>query len=143
MELRIFGRDAVEQYVPDRVEVCISISDPDAPPARLSPGFAAVLRLSFSDIVEAVGPEDVLFAPAHAAAIVEFMERWPHAERLVVHCHVGASRSPGVALGLCDRFGWPTGELEQRYPFWNRWVRQTLGGPSHEQPSGGAERQST
>ena len=82
MELRVFSRDAVEQYVPDRVEVCISISDPDVPPARLSPGFAAVLRLYFSDIVEAVSPEDVLFAPEHAAAIVEFMDRWRDAERL-------------------------------------------------------------
>ena len=128
MELRIFGRDAVEQYVPDGVEVCISISDPSAPPARLSPRFAAVLRLWFSDIVEAMGPEDVLFAPEHAAAIVEFMKQWPHAERLVVHCHVGMSRSPGVALGLCDRLGWPVTELEQRYPFWNRWVRGVLVG---------------
>jgi predicted protein tyrosine phosphatase len=128
MELRIFGRDAVEQYVPDRTEVCISISDPSVPPARLSPRFAGVLRLNFSDIVEAVDPEDVLFAAEHAGAIVAFMERWRHAERLVVHCQVGQSRSPGVALGLCDRFGWPAAELEQRYPFWNRWVRQTLSG---------------
>jgi predicted protein tyrosine phosphatase len=128
MELRIFGRDAVEQYVPDGVEVCISISDPTAPPARLSPRFAAVLRLYFSDIIEAVDPGDVLFGSEHAAAIVEFMERWRDAERLVVHCHVGASRSPGVALGLCDWLGWPTAELEQRYPFWNRWVREVLVG---------------
>jgi len=142
MELRVFSRDAVEQYVPDRVEVCISISDPNVPPARLSPGFAAVLRLYFSDIVEAVSPEDVLFAPEHAAAIVEFMDRWRDAERLVVHCHVGASRSPGVALGLCDRLGWPVEELEQRYPFWNRWVRQTLGGHPHEQRAGAPERRS-
>ena len=136
MELRIFGRDAVEQYVPDRAEVCISISDPGAPPARLSPRFAAVLRLYFSDIVEAMSVEDVLFAPEHAAAIVAFMERWRDAERLVVHCHVGQSRSPGVALGLCDRFGWPAGELEHRYPFWNRLVRQTLGGRPQDQRAG-------
>ena len=128
MELRIFGRDVVEQYVPDGIEVCISISDPTAPPARLSRRFAAVLRLYFSDIVEAVSPEDVLFTPEHAAAIVAFMDRWRDAERLVVHCHVGMSRSPGVALGLCDRFGWPAAELEQRYPFWNRWVRGVLVG---------------
>jgi len=141
MELRIFGRDAVEQYVPDRVEVCISISDPSAPPARLSNGFAAVLRLYFSDIVEAISPEDVLFAPEHAATIVEFMERWRHADRLVVHCHVGQSRSPGVALGLCDRFGWPAEELEQRHPFWNRWVRQTLRGYPDEQRGRRADRE--
>ena len=126
MELRILSRDAVERYEPQGVEVCISITDPSAPPAELSPAFAAVLRLAFSDIVAIESPADVLFAPAHAAAIVEFVEHWRHAERLVVHCHVGMSRSPGVALGLCDRFGWPAGALEAGYPFWNPWVRRML-----------------
>ena len=140
MELRIFSRDAVEQYVPDRVEVCISISDPGSPPARLSPRFDAVLRLFFSDIIRAETAEDVLFAPEHAATIVGFIERWRHADRLVVHCHVGQSRSPGVALGLCDRFGWPAEELEQRYPFWNRWVRETLSGHRYEHGAGPGDR---
>jgi predicted protein tyrosine phosphatase len=130
MELRILSREAVEQYEPQGVEICISITDPAAPAAQLSPAFAAVLRLAFSDIVAMESPADVLFAPDHAAAILEFVEHWPHANRLVVHCHAGASRSPGVALGLCDRFGWPAAALEQNHPFWNRWVRQVLVGQS-------------
>lgn len=126
MELRILSREAVERYEPQGVEICISITDPAAPPAELSPGFAGILRLAFSDIVALESPADVLFAPAHAAAIVEFVERWQDAERLVVHCQVGVSRSPGVALGLCDRFGWPVALLEESHPFWNRWVRRVL-----------------
>ncbi len=126
MELRILSREAAERYEPQGVEVCISITDPTAPPAELSPGFAAVLRLAFSDIVAKEIPEDVLFAPDHAAAVVGFVEQWRHADRLVVHCHVGVSRSPGVALGLCDRFGWPAAALEESYPSWNRWVREVL-----------------
>jgi predicted protein tyrosine phosphatase len=126
MELRILSREAVERYEPEGIEVCISISDPAAPAAALSPDFAATLRLAFSDIIAVESPADVLFAPTHAAAIVQFVERWRHAEVLVVHCHVGVSRSPAVALGLCDRFGWPAAELEGRYPYWNRWVRQVL-----------------
>jgi hypothetical protein len=126
MELRILSREAVERYEPQDGEICISITDPAAPAAQLSPQFAAVLRLAFSDIVAMEGPEDVLFAPDHAAAIVEFVEQWRHANRLVVHCHAGASRSPGVALGLCDRFDWPAAAFEQSHPFWNRWVRQVL-----------------
>lgn len=126
MELRILSREAVERYEPQGVEICISITDPAAPPAELSPGFAGILRLAFSDIVALESPTDVLFAPAHAAAIVEFVERWQDAERLVVHCQVGVSRSPGVALGLCDRFGWPVALLEESHPFWNRWVRRVL-----------------
>jgi hypothetical protein len=126
MELRVLSREAVERYEPQGVEICISITDPAAPAAELSPGFAAVLRLAFSDIVAIESPEDVLFAPDHAAAVVQFVEQWQHADRLVVHCHAGASRSPGVALGLCDRFGWPAGVLEESYPSWNRWVRQVV-----------------
>jgi hypothetical protein len=126
MELRILSREAAERYQPQGIEICISITDPAAPAPELSPGFAAVLRLAFSDIVAIDAPGDVLFAPDHAAAVIGFVEQWRHADRLVVHCHVGVSRSPGVALGLCDRFGWPAAELEKSYPSWNRWVRQVL-----------------
>jgi predicted protein tyrosine phosphatase len=126
MELRILSREAVERYQPRGTEICISITDPAAPPAELSDDFAAVLRLAFSDIVAPETPEDVLFSPEHAATVVAFVERWRHADRLVVHCHAGQSRSPGVALGLCDRFGWPASAVEEGYPFWNRWVRQVL-----------------
>jgi predicted protein tyrosine phosphatase len=128
MELCVLSREAAERYEPEGFEICISIADPTAPPAGLSPGFAAVLRLTFSDIIALESPEDVLFDTDHAAAIVEFVQQWAHADRLVVHCHVGASRSPGVALGLCDRFGWPSAELEQGHPAWNRWIRQQLAG---------------
>jgi predicted protein tyrosine phosphatase len=128
MDLRVLSREAVERYRPERVEICVSISDPLASPATLSPGFAAVLRLAFSDIVAAEFAEDVLFSPEHASAIVDFVQRWRHADRLVVHCHAGVSRSPGVALGLCDRFGWPVDAFEAEYPHWNRWVRQVLVG---------------
>jgi predicted protein tyrosine phosphatase len=128
MEIRVLSREAVEQYEPEGVEICISISDPGTPPAAVSDRFAAVLRLGFSDIGAMGTPADVLFAPEHASAILEFIERWPQAVRLVVHCHVGVSRSPGVALGLCDVFGWPPAELERAYPNWNRWVRQVLAG---------------
>jgi predicted protein tyrosine phosphatase len=126
VEVRVLSREAVERYEPRGVEVCISISDPAAPAAELSPRFAEVLRLAFNDIVAIECPQDVLFSPDHAAAVVEFVERWRHADRLVVHCHAGQSRSPGVALGLCDRYGWPAETLEAGYPFWNRWVRQVL-----------------
>ncbi|HJX86368.1 MAG TPA: VOC family protein [Gemmatimonadales bacterium] len=132
MELRIFSREGAERYEPQGVEICISISDPSMPAARLSPRFAAVLRLGFSDIVAVESSADVLFAAAHAGAIVAFVERWRHAERLVVHCHAGVSRSPAVALGLCDRHGWPAAGLEEDYPYWNRWVRQVLVGHRDE-----------
>jgi predicted protein tyrosine phosphatase len=132
MRILVLSRDAAERHRPAGTEICISISDPTVPPARLSPDFAAVLRLEFSDVQTAETPIDVLFAAEHAAEITAFVDRWRDAERLVVHCHVGASRSPGVALGLCDVFGWPTAELEAAHPAWNRLVRRVLGGHRHE-----------
>jgi predicted protein tyrosine phosphatase len=131
MDICVLSREAAERYRPGELEICISISDPEAPSAQLSSSFLAVLRLEFSDIVTAELPADVLFAHEHAAAIKQFLEQWPQAERLVIHCHAGVSRSPGVALGLCDSLGWPKAELERQYPSWNRWVRQVLS--SHEQ----------
>jgi predicted protein tyrosine phosphatase len=126
IELRVLSREAAERYEPSGVEVCISIGDPCAAPAQLSRAFVAVLRLAFNDIVAAPGAEDVLFATKHAEDILRFVEQWPHVERIVVHCGAGASRSPGVALGLCDAFGWPVAELEGAFPSWNRLVRSVI-----------------
>ena len=127
-ELVVLSREEAERYEPLGVEVCISIADPEAVPARLSPRFAAVLRLQFNDVTEAGTPTDVLFGAEHARAITEFLELWPGAGRVVVHCQAGASRSPGVALGLCDLRGWPTAGLEGAHPAWNRRVRAVLAG---------------
>jgi predicted protein tyrosine phosphatase len=126
IELLVLSREAAERYEPSGVEVCISIGDPGAAPAQLSRGFVAVLRLAFNDIVADPVPADILFATEHAVDIVRFVEHWPHAERIVVHCNAGVSRSPGVALGLCDVFGWPVAELEGAFPSWNRLVRSEL-----------------
>jgi predicted protein tyrosine phosphatase len=122
----VLSREDAERYEPGGREICISISDPDAEPAHVSKGFAAVLRLHFTDIIERGEPSDVLFNEDHATAIREFIDAWPDASRIVVHCHAGVSRSPGVALGLCDIRGWATAELERSHPGWNRLVRTAL-----------------
>ena len=51
-EFVVLSREEAERYEPRGKEICISISDPDAPPARVSPRFAAVLRLNFDDVTE-------------------------------------------------------------------------------------------
>lgn len=126
LSLLVLSRSAAEQYQPEGIEICISIRDPWAPPAQLSPAFQAVLDLNFCDITAIGNETDVLFCEDHAAEIIRFVNRFARLDRIVVHCHVGASRSPGVALGLCDLFDWPTAELERNYPAWNRLVRQVL-----------------
>lgn len=126
-QLVVLSREDAESYEPSGSrEVCISISDPDAEPARVSPKFASVLRLYFNDITERGEPTDILFAPEHAQSITRFIDGWPSAERIVVHCNMGVSRSPGVALGLCDLRGWATAKLERSHPGWNRLVRTVM-----------------
>ena len=125
-EFVVLSRGDAERYEPRGKEICISIADPDADPAKVSANFVAILRLQFTDILEKGDPSDVLFSDDHARAIREFIDRWPEATRIVVHCHAGISRSPGVALGLCDIRGWATAELERSHPGWNRLVRSAL-----------------
>ena len=125
-EMVVLSRENAEQYEPTLREICISISDPSAKPARLSPRFAAVLRLWFSDVVETEDPSDILFALEHATSISAFLDGVPEVDRIVLHCNMGISRSPGVALGLCDLNGWATAELERKHPGWNRLVRGVM-----------------
>lgn len=125
-QLVVLSREEVERYEPGRREICISISDPFAKPARLSPRFQSVLRLYFNDVVERGDPSDILFENEHAAAITTFLDNAPEFNRLVLHCNMGVSRSPGVALGLCDLKGWATAELERKHPGWNRLVRSVM-----------------
>jgi predicted protein tyrosine phosphatase len=125
-ELLVLSREDAERYEPGPKEICISISDPDAEPADVSPLFSAVLRLHFDDVTQRGLPTDILFAPDHARAIVDFLDKWPGAKRVMVHCNMGVSRSPGVALGLCDLRGWATAALERSHPGWNRLVRMVM-----------------
>ena len=122
-ELVVLSREEAERYEPSLKEICISISDPDAEPADVSARFVAVLRLNFDDVTQRGEPSDILFAQDHAGAITVFLDKGPDAERVMVHCNMGVSRSPGVALGLCDARGWATAALERSHPGWNRLVR--------------------
>jgi predicted protein tyrosine phosphatase len=122
----VLSREEAERYEPSLSEICISISDPDAEPARISALFEAVLRLYFDDVTQRGEAADILFAAGHARAITEFIDERPGVERVIVHCNMGVSRSPGVALGLCDAHGWATAALERSHPGWNRLVRAVM-----------------
>ena len=128
-DMLVLSRDAAAAYEPALpTEVCISITDPHGTVAALSPAFADVLRLAFSDIASpSPFSYDVLFGEEHRNAIVEFFDRWRDADRIVIHCVGGRSRSPAVAMGLFDRLGVSASDWEERYPLWNTWVRSELG----------------
>jgi hypothetical protein len=127
-EFLILRRTAAAYYVPSGVEVCISISNPEAPDLVLSAKFTDVLRLRFDDVDErGVGSGYFVdFNEAHAREILAFVDRWRAVDRIVVHCLAGLSRSPAVAIGLCDVFGWPLGTLETDYALANKWIRAEL-----------------
>jgi len=116
-----------QAYEPRGREVCISITDPNAALARVSPSFRDVLRVSFTDIIEPTGLDShVLFTPEHAAKILDFIDRCSDVEAIVIHCVGGLSRSPAVGMALCELHGWPLGTMEADYPIWNKWVRSQL-----------------
>jgi predicted protein tyrosine phosphatase len=137
-ELRVLSRKAVEAYVPDQFEACISITDPGSPPAVISARFQAVLRLSFHDVtsLRLARSSDILFGDAHAKAILDFVRDWDRIDRLVVHCELGQSRSAGIARALTQLRGESPAALEQRFPGWNRLICSRLvagGNPDHEE----------
>ena len=127
-QIVILSRKDAVRYEPSDREVCISITDFDdhAPPV-LSGRFISVLRLAFSDIDEPdADPTTLLFNDTHAKAILRFVQQWKDADRLVIHCMAGQSRSPGVAIALCELFSWTLDDIEERYPWANPRVRQVL-----------------
>lgn len=100
--------------------IAISIRDPGAAPARLRPGWKAVLHMEFHD------KEDrelalktglwKLFDEAHARQCLQFVdEHRASASGLLVHCAAGVSRSPALARAMSARLGlrsnpdWPHG----------------------------------
>ena len=127
-QLLILSRKKAEASVPSGREACISITDAgDAPLPVLSSAFVAVLRVAFSDIDEAsTDPSEVLFNERHARQVMDFARQWTPVDRLVVHCMAGQAESPGIALGLSELFSWEAGDLEERCPLWNPWVRREL-----------------
>ena len=125
-EVVILSEKNAQLYEPSGREVCISITGPKKQFPSLSDRFAAVLRLAFSDITEPMDhPDSVLFNDGHAKEIVTFIGDWRDVNRIVIHCQAGLSRSPGVAMGLCELFSWGA-VPEENYPLCNQWVRREL-----------------
>lgn len=109
MQIFTMNRDEAENYEPTSDhEVCISISSVGAPPPRLSDRFEAVLSLSFDD----VDMEDRLsqrFQPFNrltAQQVQAFIHQHATADRLIVHCEAGVSRSVSMAAAIADHFNY-------------------------------------
>ena len=55
---------------------------------------------------------------------IEFINHWQDVDQIVIHCTAGMSRSPGLALGICELRRWPIEELQRKHPSWNKWVQK-------------------
>jgi len=127
-QLVVLSEKKATAYQPTGREVCISVTDiDDTQRPRLSQAFVSILHVAFSDIDEPEpDPSFLLFNEVHAKAIVRFVHQWRDVDRIVIHCMAGQSRSPGIAMALCELFDWDLGEMEEQYPWWNPWVRREL-----------------
>lgn len=88
----------------------ISITDPGAPVAQLSPGWGALLRLAFHDADPVTFPDSDLhltrMSIEQAIAVRCFLAGLPAQVRtLVIHCRSGISRSAGLAKAVAEAYG--------------------------------------
>ena len=106
----VYSRQAMEGCNGQRSmpHIIVSITTPGDPyaPAKIktNENTLGILRLSFYDLdrVEP-GVEELecdLFQPSQAKEILTFVDAHPTAERFIVHCDAGLSRSPAVAAAL-------------------------------------------
>ena len=112
-------RSAIE-YEPSPVEktVMIRISEPDYEKGRDTPllhedKFADILHVSFYDVTDAqierissVEPDSPYFAirTEDAEKILDFVDKHVDADRVLVHCSAGISRSPAVGIAIAGHF---------------------------------------
>lgn len=119
-----------EQMAPPEASAIISITDPSGPPARLQPGWSAVLRVSFVDSDPFMFPDEGeqpgSITAEDVAAIAAFAaEQARRCRRLVVHCRHGVSRSSAVARSVCQAALLP---FPIAYDKYNRFVFLVLRG---------------
>ncbi len=102
-DLVICGLDEIDGTLDERVTHVLSILDPGTP----EPGkFAALradqlLRLRFHDIIETNIPAMDAPAREHIEAILQFGAAATRAHhRILIHCHMGISRSTAAAIML-------------------------------------------
>jgi predicted protein tyrosine phosphatase len=130
------GRNNIDAVAPGMPHVVLSIRDQGAQEHALrhTDTFLNALLLEFRDFDpvsradqtesarhNGLPMQDLWMRKRHARQIWDFLNSYPEAEGLVVHCNAGESRSPAVAMAVCDVLGlnrtgaidWVTGKGER------------------------------
>ena len=148
MNLIVCSLKRAQEYQPEQPTYVIRIYDPYSrngshTPLMSSPLYKEIHEYTFEDIDflrtperweepgerERVEREIVIFTPAMAEQIlIDFQNRNPECLDLLVHCTLGASRSPAVAFALNDLFGLENDSkiLQEKYNGGNLFVYNTL-----------------
>ena len=122
-EFYVYSRQMIEYIEPHDVpHVVVSITTPGDPAGakiKTNEHTLKVLRLSFHDLDHYFpGIEEYeadLFQPAQARLILALVKAYPEAQRLIVHCDAGLSRSPAVAAAFSKILIGEDAEFFKRY----------------------------
>lgn len=111
MQFYVMSRSRIEEVeLPNVPHLVVSISTPDAEPARIDANASTlnIVRLWFHDLCdEAMKHVEVrdeyearCFSREHAREVLDAVAANPSAQCIIVHCDAGLSRSPAVAAAL-------------------------------------------
>jgi predicted protein tyrosine phosphatase len=110
-DIFVYSRQAIEAIEPHEVpHIIVSITTPGDPALpegakiKTNEHTLKILRLTFHDLDQHFpGIEELesdLFQPSQARQILALVKTYPEAQRFIVHCDAGLSRSPAVGAAL-------------------------------------------
>ena len=94
-------QNCVDKYNPDKMLTIINKNfSPDTPQGMDK---SRHIKMLIDDISE---PRDGFILPEkhHAQALLDFTNDWDTSKPLLVHCHMGISRSTATSLGVAAKF---------------------------------------
>lgn len=118
LEILVWSRRQAETAEPIPGAYLISITEPGEYAALGCQPKDRYLRVQFSDIDRLDSRQSgQVITDQQAQEIARFVDRLPHhAEHLVIHCEHGRSRSPSVAMAVCDHLGLPRSQIGWSHP---------------------------